>query len=89
MILVFLVQERLGLLYADYRRSSQAVVYFPLMMVMRDLIGGLLVGIQEGESRGQSHVFDLFGYLSGGCLCHISIHGMVGCLGRHGAFSQL
>ena len=49
----------MGLLYADYRRSSPAVVYFPLMMVVRDLIGGLLVGIQEGKCRENSNAICL------------------------------
>ena len=42
-------QERLGLMFSDNRRDSHLVVYFPLAMVLRDLIAGLLIGVQEGE----------------------------------------
>ena len=45
------LQERFGLLFSDSRRGSFLVIYFPLMLVLRDIIAGLLIGIQEGESQ--------------------------------------
>ena len=39
-------------MFSDNRRDSNLVVYFPLAMVLRDLIAGLFVGVQEGEWRG-------------------------------------
>ncbi len=41
-------EERLGLLFSDYRRDSSWVLLFPLLMVCRDALAGLLVGVQEG-----------------------------------------
>ena len=45
-----LLQERFGLLFSDSRQGSFLVIYYPLMFVLRDIIAGLLIGIQEGES---------------------------------------
>jgi hypothetical protein len=45
----FGVQERLGILFSDNRRSSHLVLYFPLVMVLRDAVVGVLIGVQEGE----------------------------------------
>ncbi|GAX80764.1 hypothetical protein CEUSTIGMA_g8199.t1 [Chlamydomonas eustigma] len=42
------LEERLGIFFSDNRRDSQVVSFFPLMMVLRDSVVGILIGVQEG-----------------------------------------
>lgn len=53
-------QERFGILFCDTHRGSAAVMFFGLALVLKDLIAGLLVGIQQGSRVDEEMILYVF-----------------------------